>query len=435
MKNIQLIFVLLLLAVACKSDQKKDLKSNNNNNVQYNNPGWADELIEAYKAFNNGRNLESANLVFNASEKMPIKNWENYLVSAMVFSEEGNLEKSYLSIEKSIEYGLKDTELLNSIPEFNALKDSKKWQELILQTNRKKEEYLSNIQNPKLFKELEYLWSKDQQALSEYEQKISLLDSTATLAKYNELFKSVEERWQINKTKLDSIIAIYGWPNNHLVGEDGSKIAWSIAQHHPDIFFKKKCLMLMEEEIAQGNINPNLYAELTDRIARDTWQKQTYGASMGTEEPYPIANVLEVNKRRFELGLPEPIEVYALYHGISFEIPSEEKVEEKYLKAQSDYKKFESSLNSKKIDSSIVYLRKAIEAHGDISNEQLFESAKKLAKTNNRDATRLSIDILKVLIWREWERRFDIVKVPEFTSLKNSDRWSKIIKSLEESKL
>lgn len=353
----------------------------------------------------------------------------------MVFAEKGNLDKSYIALDKSIKYGLKDIELLNSITEFNPLKDNLRWEELISQTNKKKKKYLASIQNQKLFKELEYLWAKDQQALSEYEQEISLLDSNATIDKYNELFKSVEERWQINKTKLDSIIAIYGWPNNDLVGEDGSKIAWSIAQHHPDIFFKKKCLSLMEKETAQGNINPNHFAELNDRIARDTWQKQTFGASMGKQEPYPIENVSEVNKRRFELGLPEPIEVYALYHGFSYKIPSKEEVEEKYIKAQSDYRKFENNITSKEIDSSIIYLRKAIEAHGDISNEQLFESAKKLAKTNKKNAHSLSIDILKVLIWREWEKRFDIVKEPNFSSLADNDKWSGIIKSLKKSNI
>ena len=182
----QFLVILTLIMIpffsACKSDRKNDLKSYNDKKAEYKNPEWANELIKAYTAFNNSRNLQSANLVFNASEKMPIKNWENYLVSAMVFAEEGNLEKSYLAIDKAIAYGLKDTELLYSIPEFNPLKDSSEWEELIVQTKNKKEAYLSSIQNPKLFKELEYLWSQDQLALSEYEQNISLLDSDATIA-------------------------------------------------------------------------------------------------------------------------------------------------------------------------------------------------------------------------------------------------------------
>jgi hypothetical protein len=218
-----LTLILTIFFTSCEKSQKNDLNSKIDSTDEYKNPEWANELILAYEAFNTKRNLQSVNFVFSASEKMPIKNWENYLVCAMVFAEKGELEKSYFAINRAIEYGLKDPQLLNSISEFSPLKDNSKWEKLIFHTNRKSEEYLSSIQNPELFKELNYLWSKDQQALSEYEQNISSLDSNATIDKYNELFKPVEARWQINKTKLDSIIVIYGWPNNSLVGEDGSK--------------------------------------------------------------------------------------------------------------------------------------------------------------------------------------------------------------------
>ncbi len=433
---VTLIFFLLTLFAGCKNNKsnKNDLDTATNSTSTYQNPEWADKLIEAYIAFNDSKNVQSANLVFNASEEMPIKNWENYFVCAMVYASNEELEKAYLSIDRAIEFGLKDTELLESIPEFNSLKNSPSWDTLVSKANQKSEEYLSNIQNPKLFKELEYLWSKDQQALSEYEQNISVLDSNATIKEYSKLFEPVENRWQINKVKLDSIIEIYGWPGNDLVGEDGAKIAWSIAQHHPDVFFKKKCLALIKQEVAKENINPNHYAELNDRIARDTWQKQTYGASMGKQEPHPIKDVSEVNKRRLKLGLPEPIEVYAFYHGINYKIPSEKEVEEKYRKAQSDYKKFESYINAKNTDSSIVYLRKAIKAYGDLSNEQLFQSAKKLAATEKENAQGLSIKILKVLIWREWENRFDIPKETQFRSLTNKNEWKEILELLEMSK-
>lgn len=430
--TVSLMLFLLFHSVGCKNNQKKEV-GQANNTTEYQTPEWATKLIEAYKAFNEERNLQSATLVFNASEEMPVKNWENYLVCAMVFAENEKPEKAFMAINRAIEFGLKDVDLLTGIPAFNPLKDSSGWDSLISRASQKREEYLSSIQNPVLLKELEYLWSKDQQALSEYEQNIALLDSSATIDEYNKLFEPVKERWQVNKRKLDSIVQRYGWPDNDLVGEEGTKIAWSIAQHHPDVFFKKKCLGLIKEKMVEGKVNPNHYAELKDRIARDTWQKQTYGASMGKEAPHPIKNVSEVNKRRLELGLPEPIEVYALYHGISYEIPSEKEVRERYGKAQSEYKNFENKIASKEIDSSMVYLRKAIKAHGDVSDEQLFEAAKKLAETGNQRAQNLGMDILKVLIWREWKQRFDILEEPHFNSLKNSKQWGEIRQLLDKS--
>lgn len=69
-----LVSLLMTFFTACKREQKKDLNSNTTSNVKYKNPEWANKLIEAYEAFNKNRNLHSAELVFSASEKMPVKN-------------------------------------------------------------------------------------------------------------------------------------------------------------------------------------------------------------------------------------------------------------------------------------------------------------------------------------------------------------------------
>ena len=421
-----LITAILLLMYSCTTPKTE--------HSIYENPDWAIQLTNAYKAFNKSKDPKSADLIFKATEQMPKKNWENYFVCAMVYAEYESKQKAFLSIDRAIEYGLRDVELLKDIPEFNSLRDTPEWDELISRVQNVLNEYLLNIENPALFKELQELWTEDQQALSTYEKEISMLDSNATLDKYEELFKPVEMRWDINKTKLDSIIRIHGWPRNQLVGEDGAKIAWSIAQHHPNVFFKKKCLALIKEEVDKGHVNPNFYAELNDRIARDTWQKQTFGASMGNSEPYPIKNVEEVNKRRIALGLFEPIEVYALYHGIDYNIPSKAEVDSLDQLARTDYQSFEHLYHSGQTDSSVVFLQKAIKAHGAISNEQLFSAALKLAKSEENHLENLCTQILKVLIWREWEGRFDILRHSEFKSAIRNSKWLQIKNLLNESR-
>ncbi|WP_420387811.1 DUF6624 domain-containing protein [Roseivirga sp.] len=399
----------------------------------YQNPEWASQLIIAYKTFNKDRNQRSADLVFNATEQMPKKNWENYFVCAIVYAESESVEKAFLSIDRAIEYGLRDVELLENMPEFSSLKSSPKWEQVISKVENRQNEYLSNIKNPALFKELQMLWAEDQKALSTYEYEVSKLDSTATLKDYDRLFEPVETRWQTNRRKLDSIVTIYGWPGNRLVGEDGAKIAWSIAQHHPNVFFKKKCLALIQKAMKEGDADPNHYAELNDRIARETWQKQTFGASMGELSPYPIKNVAEVNKRRIALGLYEPVEVYALYHGIDYSIPDSEEVDSLDQLAQTNYHNFEQLYFNGKADSAVVLLRKAIKAHGAITNDQLFSAALKLAQTRNTSYENLTVQILKVLIWREWKNRFDILKHPEFKTMLSGSKWSEIKNLLNES--
>tara|TARA_R110001599_G_scaffold1889_3_gene9541 strand:+ start:2783 stop:4168 length:1386 start_codon:yes stop_codon:yes gene_type:complete len=394
------------------------------------NSNWAQDLTEAYAALHKERNIESANLIFEASEKMPRKNWENYFVTASIYASNNNTEKAFFSLEKAIEYGLRDTDLITNFPDFKNLKNDIRFQQITELAEKAKENYLEQIENPELLKELENMWARDQQALSKYENKIRLLDSTATYKDYQKLFKPVEKVWDINKIKLDSIITIYGWPGNKLVGEDGAKLAWAIPQHHPDVFYKERCLGLIKKAVDKGDLDPNLYAELNDRIARETWRKQTYGASMGKNAPYPINDPSNVNERRFELGLMEPIEVYAFYHGIEYTVPSEkEAIVESNLsqkKALEAYSQFNEFIYENNPDSANSYFLKAKDYYGDITNQQLFDAAIKLTQLNNDRSKRLAENILKVLIWRKWNDRQIISDHEAFNSLRKRNEWQLI---------
>ena len=91
-------------------------------------------------------------------------------------------------------------------------------------------------------------------------------------------------------------------------------MAWAIAQHAHDLDFQKKCLQLLKNTLLSDEPEALLYAELNDRICRNTGQKQTYGQAIiednGVKKFYPIANETEVDARRTAIGLP-PLKVYA----------------------------------------------------------------------------------------------------------------------------
>ncbi|WP_299221756.1 DUF6624 domain-containing protein [uncultured Aquimarina sp.] len=410
------------------------IKDNNNESQKIS---WTDSLIKAYEILNQNPSVEAADKLFQATERMPKQNWENYLVCATIYGPKGENDKAFNSIEKAIETGLKDSELLNTLPEFSSLKSDPRWDVLITKTIKLEESYLKSIQNPELLKALENLWKLDQQTLSEYDQNIELLDSTATDEDYSRLFTPVENRWEINRQKLDSIINIHGWPGYKLVGEKGAKISWAIPQHYPDVFFKEQCLSLIKKAIEKGDTDPNHYAELHDRIARATWQKQTFGASMGKDSPYPIEDPANVNDRRLALGLLEPIEVYAYYHGITYQQPSIEEAELQMKtardSAQKSYKKFEELVTRKESDSANMYIRKAIKFYGDLSNEQLYNASIKLAQTNNKKSKKISLKIIKVLIWRKWEGHQGFLVNKEFVSLHTDPEWITVKELLQKS--
>ncbi len=434
------LFLLVIFASVSMSSCRESAKVNGQGQKEdskiFENPPWAIALIDAYRAFDKNRDTQSADLVFEATEGMPKKNWENYLVCATIYAPNDEPDKAFLAIEKAIETGLRDTNLLNTIPGFSSLRQDTRWAALVAKTEEKRKAYLNSIENPKLLVTLESMWAADQAALSEYEKYSALLDSTATSEDYDRLFESVERRWEINKNKLDSIITIHGWPGNRLVGEDGAKISWAIPQHHPDVFFKEDCLLLIKKAVEEKDMDPNHYAELKDRIARDTWQKQTYGASMGQQAPYPIKDAAYVNKRRFDIGLVEPVEVYAYYHGITYESPTEEKARLQaktvFEEAQSNYVAFEQFLNTQEIDSALAYLKKSIAAHGDLDNEQLYEASIKLARQENKQCHRLSLKLLKVLVWRRWDKRFEVMDNDVYSHFSEEER-NEIIGLLERS--
>lgn len=433
-----LVFLSFCFAtIGCIDSGKNNSKIENQSTIENNTQEWVSLMIEGYQNFNNDRSLKSANQIFKATELMPKKNLENYLVSAMVYAPNGENDKAFMSIERAIDEGFKDSETLNSIPEFSSLHSDLRWDSLMSKIDTKNRLHLKSIQNPRLLEELKEMWVQDQRVLSQYEENENLLDSTATSEDYRLLFEAVENRWEINKNKLDSIVKIHGWPGYKLVGELGAKIAWGIPQHHPDIFFKENCLTLIKEAVERNDTDTDYYAKLTDRIARETWQKQTYGSSMAETNPHPIKNPTEINKRRLELGLKEPIEVYAAYHGISYQNPTTEEAEQQSKIARDnalkDYLKFEQFISEKVIDSANLYLRKAIRSYGDITNEELNQASLKLAQTNNKQSKNLSLRIIKVLIWRKWKGRFDILKNDKFIPLHTDREWENIKKLLQKS--
>ncbi len=366
---------------------------------------------------------------------MPVKNWETFLVAATAYSKNLATNKAFKAIKRSIDTGLRDRELLESLPEFSILKEDKRWPKVVNRIDSLKEVYIGNIENEQVLRELQEMWRMDQLALSSYEENISLLDSNASHEDYAKLFKPVEERWEINKNKLDSIISIHGWPGNKLVGPDGAKLSWAIPQHSPDMLFKEKCLSLIKEAVTKGDVNPNHYAELHDRIKRDKWEKQTFGASMGQYGPHPIENASLVNQRRFEIGLPEPIEVYALYHGKDYQVPSQHEAKLDSItslnEAQNLYKKFETNVEKEEVDSATSYLQEAINHFGDISNDQLYQAAIKLSQVDQGNSKQLSVKILKVLIWRNWEGQYAILENDSLKTLQGSEDWKTVVELLD----
>ena len=154
--------------------------------------------------------------------------------------------------------------------------------------------------NQKLHDELIQLRNRD----SDKRQAL-LTDNTL----YDGYHSEMEALHNKNAACLDAIIKEHGWPGTSLVGLDGCRAAWMIAQHaisQPD--FQMKCLDLLKVATERGEVPARQVAFLTDRILFNKSKPQMYGLigswnSEGKLSYGPIMDEDKVNQRRAISGL------------------------------------------------------------------------------------------------------------------------------------
>ncbi len=127
----------------------------------------------------------------------------------------------------------------------------------------------------------------------------------------------MEEMLQIfaeNIEWLKRVVDERGWPGRRLAGEDGADAAWLIVQHSDDLDFQRKCLELIGAGMQAGDVSPSHLAYLMDRVLVREGRFQRYGTQFregeSGMEPFPIAELEHVDKRRAAVGLI-PLAAYA----------------------------------------------------------------------------------------------------------------------------
>lgn len=146
------------------------------------------------------------------------------------------------------------------------------------------------------------------QRLLEYdaEARADLLESGELFGGYHPLMEAVHRS---NAQALEAILDEIGWPGRSRVGDEGSEAAWQIAQHaisRPS--FQRRCLDLLREAVAQGEVPARQVAMLEDRIRFNERRPQRFGTVFdwspdGELSPWPIDEPDEVEYRRAAAGL------------------------------------------------------------------------------------------------------------------------------------
>lgn len=115
-----------------------------------------------------------------------------------------------------------------------------------------------------------------------------------------------------NASALREIIAAHGWPGRALVGDEGAKAAWLVAQHAiGEPAFMREALRLTREAADRSDVPRWMAAYLEDRIAHHEGRPQRYGTQLVTDDeglpmPYEVASMADVEHLRREAGM-EPL--------------------------------------------------------------------------------------------------------------------------------
>lgn len=122
-----------------------------------------------------------------------------------------------------------------------------------------------------------------------------------------------------NTKRMKQIIAKHGWPSRSMVANDGARAAWLLVQHADhDAAYQRKCLTLMKAVAADAHENRQDIAYLTDRVLVNEGKPQVYGTqfhvSGGMQQPRPIRDAEDVDKRRESMGLSTLKEYTELMH-------------------------------------------------------------------------------------------------------------------------
>ncbi|SDS98323.1 DUF6624 domain-containing protein [Actinoplanes derwentensis] len=118
-----------------------------------------------------------------------------------------------------------------------------------------------------------------------------------------------------NADRLTVILDEHGWPTPALVGPEGARRAWLIAQHADrQLDVQRRALALM----TAAGADPTQVAMLHDRVRVNEGHPQTYGTQIagvadGAPAPWPCDDPAGMEQRRAAVGLA-PYAEYVARH-------------------------------------------------------------------------------------------------------------------------
>ncbi len=252
-------------------------------------------ISEASAAYYGGAYAESAERYVAALDQ-GVTNPAVAYNAACSFALSGQLEPAFRYLERAIDGGYRDAGNLVADADLASLHGDPRWAGVVDKIRVARDAFRAGLGAPELRDELLSMSRADQQARSQIGNDPAAVDEVARLD-------------AAHTARLKAIVDRHGWPGKSLVGEDGARAAWLIVQHADhEPAFQERCLALMEQAVARGEVAKIDFAYLTDRVRVAQGRKQVYGTQFtladGEPVPQPIEDEATVDQRRRDLGLP-----------------------------------------------------------------------------------------------------------------------------------
>ncbi len=192
--------------------------------------------------------------------------------------------------------------------DLKGLYNDARWTTILLQIKQNKEKSEETYNKPLLYL-LDSLATEDQKWRN-YMTKFSNGELQGDTISIKTINRNCVLTDSLNYFLLKDIFAKYGFPNNDLVGQDGSSNFWLLIQHqdaHPT--FQDSVLTKMKIEVDAKKASGRNYAYLVDRVKINTGKQQVYGTQMELNKaqtsfiPKNVIDPDKLNERRLSIGL------------------------------------------------------------------------------------------------------------------------------------
>jgi hypothetical protein len=208
----------------------------------------------------------------------------------------GKHDAAFEALDRAIGKGYRDADHMNADEDLAGLRGDPRWAKANEAVAAKTAEWEKGLGQPALRKEILALVTEDQAARNAW--------ISVGMKDHPEVAKRVQDIDTKSTARMKEIVKQYGWPGKSLVGEDGANGAWLLVQHADlDHDFQKQCLPLIEAATKTGEVKPQHYAYLYDRLATAEGKPQRYGTQFQNDGPFPIEDEAHVDERRKAVGL------------------------------------------------------------------------------------------------------------------------------------